>query len=88
MRSIKKCLQEIKEKFSQSKESDAQTKKIVNSYDKHGWNSLHWSAYYERSVIIKELFKEGADVNKQTKNGWTPLQLAVKKSRINSNQIF
>ena len=40
---------------------------------------LHWAAYHNQPQIVKILAKYGADFNAETKQGLTPLKVALQK---------
>ena len=63
-----------------STSSRCKTKKLVNGRGETGWNAFHWAVYFGNIHIIHELLKYGANVNLETQEGWTALQLAVYKN--------
>lgn len=53
---------------------------IVNDFGTTGWSAYHCSIYTGNLGICQELLAHGADVNKPTQEGWTPLQLCINKN--------
>jgi len=59
---------------------DPSGKKFIDEVDeKYGESALHWAAYYGYVHFIDPLVKAGADVNKQDKDGCTPVYDAASK---------
>jgi ankyrin repeat protein len=44
-----------------------------------GWNAFHFAIFSIHNDLVKEFVTRGADCNKITLEGWSPLQLAVYK---------
>jgi ankyrin repeat protein len=57
---------------------------VLDETDNSGWTSLHWSVFRGQFGVVQDLVREGADVNKKTKDEWTPLQLASYRNYIDS----
>ncbi|OWZ21976.1 hypothetical protein PHMEG_0003402 [Phytophthora megakarya] len=58
-------------------ELEAASVSIVNLKDQ-GWNTLlHTASLWNRSKIMEELIRRGAQLNEMNKNGHTPLDLAI-----------
>jgi len=47
-----------------------------------GWGCIHYSAYAGSMELLAYLLDLGADVNKESLDGWTPLQLAVSRGHV------
>ena len=74
--------------MSDSEEERAiEAKKLVNEIGQAGWNALHYAIFLGYTDIVKELFAYGADPNIISKDGWTPLQLAIHRTNLDSNNI-
>ena len=50
----------------------------VNTADAHGWSAIHLAAAAGQDAMLQLLLQHGADANRVTENGETPLHLAVK----------
>lgn len=48
-----------------------------NSVDVHGSSVLHYAAWYGEIAMIRALIQQGANLNAQDNNGFTPLDLAL-----------
>ena len=48
-------------------------------YNKSDWSAIMKSAYYNDTLKVGVLTKQGIDINSKNKNGWTALKVAVKK---------
>ena len=79
---------EIDKGDTSSTSSRTRVKKLVNGKGETGWNALHWAIYYGNIEIIKEILKYGANINSETHDGWTSLQLAVYKNSFEGKEIF
>merc|ERR1712066_1104044 len=56
-------------------------KASVAAVDSSGGNALHYAAAYGRKDLAEYLCKSGAEVNKKTTAGQTPLALAIKNKQ-------
>lgn len=61
------------------KEEDDQ---LIDKLGPGGWGCIHYSAYSGSSELLAYLLDLGADVNKESHDGWTPLQLAVSRGHV------
>ena len=50
---------------------------LISSIDGDGWNALHWASFRGRSKIAEILLANHADASVKTKDGDSPLHLAV-----------
>jgi ankyrin repeat protein len=46
---------------------------IIDSIGNAGWNALHCACYEGNTELAKYYIDKGADVNKNSIDGWTPL---------------
>lgn len=57
----------------------------MNVIGAEGWNAFHFACYYGQLEVVENLLLRQVHINKETLEGWTPLQLTVLKGQ---NQIF
>jgi ankyrin repeat protein/tRNA A-37 threonylcarbamoyl transferase component Bud32 len=50
---------------------------FINSLDERGWSALHHASALNLAKIAQSLLNKGASCNKESKDGWTPLQLCA-----------
>jgi len=53
-----------------------------------GYTPLHWAASAGQSDVVLLLLTKGADVNNRSKEGWTPLLLAVKNKHFKATRLL
>lgn len=51
----------------------------MNVIGHEGWNALHYAAYYGHAPVVQCFLARAAQINKESLEGWTPLQLALLK---------
>lgn len=61
---------------------------LVNEYGPSGWCLIHFAAYYNRINILRLLLSLNVDVNLITKDGWTPLQIAINKGHLEGTETY
>ena len=59
----------------------------VNTFDKHGYSPLHWSALEGNIEIMKILLDNGADLELQTGKGSSPLAVSVWRFILNGKRV-
>ena len=52
---------------------------LIDKLGPGGWGCVHYACYSGSTEILAYLLDLGADVNKESHDGWTPLQLAVSR---------
>jgi ankyrin repeat protein len=61
---------------------------LINELNHGGWSALHYASHLGFEEIVRELLIRNADINKITKDEWTPLQLAVFQNHEKSKKYF
>ena len=52
----------------------------MNVIGSDGWNAMHFACYLGHNVIVEHFINKKANVNKLSLEGYSPLQLAIKKN--------
>ena len=52
----------------------------MNAQTKYGISTLHWAVVDDDIPTVRELAQLRENINKRTKNGWTPLHLAAARN--------
>jgi hypothetical protein len=55
---------------------------FVNGPDERGWSALHHACNIGNAKITHALLSRGASCNKESQDGWTPLQLAARAGHL------
>ena len=55
---------------------------LIDKLGPGGWGCIHYSAYAGSTELLTYLLDLGVDVNKESHDGWTPLQLAVSRGHV------
>jgi serum/glucocorticoid-regulated kinase 2 len=61
---------------------------FINSLDERGWSALHHACALNHHRIAQSLLSKGASCNKESKDGWTPLQLCASNGYSESLQVL
>jgi len=55
---------------------------IINEKDSDAWTALHWACHHGSAELVELLIKNGANINSQTIQGFSPLYVAVRQERL------
>lgn len=55
---------------------------LIDKFSGGCWNCVHYASYFGRPDFLSYLLELGADINKESLDGWTPLQLAAWKGHL------
>ena len=77
-------LEKVKEIFNsfEEKNKEQQIRKVIDQLTETGWNLMHWACYGGHAQIVKLFLDHDANLNIETNDGWTSLQLAAFKNHI------
>ena len=63
-------------------------KSLLNTPLNYKWSCIHYAAYENRSLMMKELIDLAADINAVTDDHWTPLQICAYQGHLESLQVL
>ena len=55
---------------------------LLNEFGDAGWTLIHYAVFYEHIHLLEYLIKLDVSLDLVTSDGWTPLQLAIKKRNL------
>ena len=58
---------------------------LVDQFGSGCWGCVHYASYFSHPEFLSYLIEVGANVNKESLDGWTPLQLATWKGHFECN---
>ena len=58
---------------------------LVDKFGGGSWGCIHYASYFSHPEILAYLIEVGVNVNKESLDGWTPLQLAAWKGHLDCN---
>mmetsp|Transcript_10210 Transcript_10210/g.19971 ORF Transcript_10210/g.19971 Transcript_10210/m.19971 type:complete len:669 (-) Transcript_10210:19-2025(-) len=74
--SLPKLIQVLSEQEREAEEElVSEDELFINSLDERGWSALHHACALNQDKMVQHLLSKGASCNKESKDGWTPLQL-------------
>lgn len=68
--------------------SENKISEVINKYDMNGNTPLSLALHLQNNEIIKLLLDNGADIEKETQSGWTPLQIALSSGNLENIELF
>lgn len=68
--------------------SENKISEVINTYDMNGNTPLTLALHLKNNEIVKLLLDNGAEVDKGTKSGWTPLQTALASGHLENIELF
>ena len=76
-------------KFPEKEETiEVKAKRIINQKGISGWSAFHWAVFLGHIDLMAEFLNLGAELNSQTDDGWTPLQLAIYKDHMEGTKLL
>ncbi|OMJ92579.1 hypothetical protein SteCoe_4588 [Stentor coeruleus] len=76
------------EKYKQASLEVEDLKSLLNTAYNNKWCCIHYAAYCNNGVMVKELLDLAADPNSVTEDHWTPLQISCYKGHIDCVKIL